>query len=62
MGYTRLLNQNQAQRLGRYYSQDEFNLDKILALPGRFLEIGRTCVDPDYRGGAVTRIIVVVQY
>ena len=53
VGYTRLLDQRQAQRLGRFYSQDEFNLDKILALPGRFLEIGRTCVDPDYRGGAV---------
>jgi putative hemolysin len=28
-------------------------MDNILALPGRFLEIGRTCVDPDYRGSAV---------
>jgi putative hemolysin len=64
VGYTRLLNQNQAQRLGRYYSQDEFNLDKILALPGRFLEIGRTCVDPDYRGGAVLTTLwsALVQY
>ena len=53
VGYTRLLDQRQAQRLGQFYSQDEFNLDQVLALPGRFLEIGRTCVDPDYRGGAV---------
>lgn len=53
VGYTRLLTQFQAERLGRFYSQGEFNLDKVLALPGRFLEIGRTCVDPDYRGGAV---------
>ncbi|MGZ8096494.1 MAG: GNAT family N-acetyltransferase [Methylosarcina sp.] len=53
VGYTRLLNQDQAQRLGRFYSQDEFELDQVLALPGRFLEIGRTCVDPDYRGSAV---------
>lgn len=52
-GYTRLLNQDQAQLLGRFYSEDEFDLSGILALPGRFLEIGRTCVDPDYRGGAV---------
>jgi putative hemolysin len=52
-GYTRLLNHEQAQRLGRFYSQDEFDLAPILALPGRFLEIGRTCVDPEYRGGAV---------
>ena len=64
VGYTRLLNQHQAQRLGRFYSQNEFNLDQILALPGRFLEIGRTCVDPDYRGGAVLTTLwsALVQY
>lgn len=53
VGYTRLLNQDQANRLGQFYSQSEFMLDQVLALPGRFLEVGRTCVDPDYRGGAV---------
>ncbi|MBF6651090.1 GNAT family N-acetyltransferase [Methylobacter sp. BlB1] len=53
VGYTRLLNQYQAQRLGRFYSESEFDLDQVLTLPGRFLEIGRTCVDPDYRGSAV---------
>jgi len=53
VGYTRLLTDQQAQRLGRFYSQSEFNLDHVLTLPGRFLEIGRTCVDPDYRGSAV---------
>jgi putative hemolysin len=64
VGYTRLLNESQAKRLGRFYSQEEFNLDQILALPGRFLEIGRTCVDPDYRGGAVLTTLwsALVQY
>lgn len=64
VGYTRLLNQYQAEKLGRFYSQGEFNLDKVLTLPGRFLEIGRTCVDPDYRGGAVLTTLwsALVQY
>ncbi|MDD2724449.1 MAG: GNAT family N-acetyltransferase [Methylovulum sp.] len=53
VGYTRLLTQFQAEQLGRFYSQSEFKLDQVLALPGRFLEIGRTCVDPDFRGSAV---------
>ena len=53
IGYTRLLNQTQAEKLGYFYSQKEFNLDKVFALPGKFLEIGRTCVDPDFRGSAV---------
>lgn len=64
VGYTRLLNQDQARRLGRFYSQNEFMLDEVLALPGRFLEVGRTCVDPDYRGGAVLTTLwsALVQY
>lgn len=64
VGYTRLLNQDQAERLGRFYSQSEFDLDQVLTLPGRFLEIGRTCVDPDYRGGAILTTLwsALVQY
>lgn len=63
-GYTRLLNQEQADKLGRFYSEGEFDLNPILALPGRFLEVGRTCVDPDYRGGAVLTTLwtALVQY
>lgn len=53
IGCTRLLSDVQAKRLGRFYSESEFELDGVLALPGRFLEIGRTCVDPGSRGGAV---------
>lgn len=64
VGYTRLLNQDQAEKLGRFYSQSEFDLDQVLTLPGRFLEIGRTCVDPDYRGSAVLTTLwsALVQY
>ncbi|NOT10471.1 MAG: GNAT family N-acetyltransferase [Methylococcaceae bacterium] len=64
VGYTRLLKQTRAGQLGRFYSQSEFHLDKVLDLPGHFLEIGRTCVDPDYRGGAVLTTLwsALVQY
>ena len=51
---TRLLLDEQAARAGGFYSQSEFAMDKLLALPGRRLEVGRTCVDPHYRqGGAI---------
>jgi putative hemolysin len=53
IGCTRLLSDIQAAQLGRFYSESEFNLHGVLALPGRFLEVGRTCVDSTYRGGAV---------
>jgi putative hemolysin len=50
---TRLLTDAQARRFGRFYSEGEFELEGVLALPGRFLEIGRTCVDPTQRGSVV---------
>jgi len=48
---TRLLNAQQAQRAGGFYSQTEFDLSRVLANPGRFVEVGRTCVHRDYRNG-----------
>jgi len=50
---TRLLTDIQAARLGRFYSEGEFELSGVLSQPGRFLEIGRTCVDPSHRGSVV---------
>jgi len=50
---TRLLADTRAAELGRFYSEGEFDLQGVLALPGRFLEIGRTCVDPAHRGSVV---------
>ena len=50
---TRVLNEDGATRMGRFYSGSEFNLDNILCLPGRRIEVGRTCVDPAFRNGAV---------
>lgn len=50
---TRVLNESGAVRTGGFYSSTEFELDKILGLAGRRVEIGRTCVDPAFRNGAV---------
>lgn len=50
---TRLLPDTAAARLGRFYAEGEFHIDSVLNLPGRFLEIGRTCVDPAQRGSVV---------
>lgn len=48
---TRLLDDRQAEYAGGFYSAGEFAMDAIHALPGRSLELGRTCVDADYRNG-----------
>lgn len=50
---TRLLSDEQAARAGGFYSAGEFDLEMIHSLPGRVLELGRTCVDADYRNGTV---------
>jgi putative hemolysin len=54
VGYTRLLSQEHVSAVGGFYSQQEFDLGRILDINGRFLEIGRTCIHPGYRtGGAI---------
>lgn len=50
---TRILTDDQAPNAGGFYSSGEFDLAMIDSLPGRIMEIGRTCVDRDYRNGAV---------
>ncbi|HBG30107.1 MAG TPA: hemolysin [Gammaproteobacteria bacterium] len=50
-GYTRVLLHEDAQRAGRFYSETEFHLGTVLARSGRFMELGRTCIHPNYRNG-----------
>jgi putative hemolysin len=40
-----------------FYSETEFNLQAILGLEGRMLEVGRTCVRADWRGGATIAVL-----
>lgn len=55
--YTRLLDSTQASQFGRFYSDSEFEISRVLSLPGKFLEIGRTCVAPGFRGGMVLALL-----
>nr|WP_237251747.1 GNAT family N-acyltransferase [Thioalkalivibrio nitratireducens] len=48
---TRILNSDDAPAAGGFYSQDEFALGRMNELPGRVMEVGRTCVHADYRTG-----------
>ncbi|MFW6323069.1 MAG: GNAT family N-acetyltransferase, partial [Guyparkeria sp.] len=48
---TRVLTDTQARLTGGFYSEQEFDLAGIRELPGRVMEIGRTCVDPGWRRG-----------
>ncbi len=50
---TRILTDDRAALAGGFYSSNEFDLKMLDALPGRLAEVGRTCVDAEYRNGAV---------
>lgn len=57
VGYTRALPCERAKQIGDFYSSHEFDLSAIKALPGKFLEIGRTCIRKDYRNGATIAVL-----
>ncbi|KIC34869.1 GNAT family N-acetyltransferase [Leisingera sp. ANG-S5] len=50
-GVYRLLRDDQAVRAGQFYSEDEYDLTLLKASGRRLLELGRSCLHPDYRGG-----------
>lgn len=54
---TRILDEVGARRAGGFYSAGEFDMQAVKRLPGRVLEVGRTCVHPDYRSGAVIAVL-----
>lgn len=49
---TRLLDNDGRSQVGMYYSETEFDLGQVLDGESRFMEVGRTCIHPDYRRGA----------
>lgn len=57
VGTYRLISQSAAARIGRFYSADEYDISTILAFPGRLLELGRSCISPEYRGRAAMQLL-----
>jgi putative hemolysin len=53
VGTYRLLTPAQALRVGSTYSDLEFDLTRLRGLRDRMVELGRSCVHPDYRHGGV---------
>ncbi|MFN3936121.1 MAG: GNAT family N-acetyltransferase [Gemmobacter sp.] len=51
VGVYRLLPWDRAAAIGRYYSEGEYDLSPLKATGRRLLELGRSCVHRDYRGG-----------
>lgn len=53
VGTYRILSPEAAKRVGSYYSEQEFDLTRLHFLRPRMAELGRSCVHPAHRSGAV---------
>lgn len=51
VGVYRLLPCDRLEKIGRFYSETEFDLSALKASGRRLLELGRSCIHPDHRGG-----------
>jgi putative hemolysin len=57
IGTYRLIRREAADRVGRFYSADEYDIAPILAFPGRILELGRSCIEAEYRGRPAMQLL-----
>jgi len=53
VGTYRVLPPHAAMHIGRLYAESEFDVSRLAHLRARMVEVGRSCVHPDYRSGAV---------
>lgn len=57
VGTYRLLTEAHAEQRGGFYSESEFDLRRFVSVYTGLLELGRSCVDRDYRGGRVIQLL-----
>jgi L-ornithine Nalpha-acyltransferase len=57
VGTYRLLRRDAMKKVGHFYSESEYNIEPIIALPGEILEVGRSCVDPEFRNRSVMQLL-----
>lgn len=52
IGTYRLMRREQAEAAGRFYSETEYDLDTLKSSGRSLLEVGRSCLHPQFRGGS----------
>ncbi len=53
----RLLRRSVAERHRDFYTAGEFDISRLLAIDGELVELGRSCVDMNYRAGAAIQAL-----
>ena len=57
VGTYRVMRREAAARCGQFYTVDEYDISALLAYPGEIMELGRSCVDADYRSGTTMQAL-----
>jgi putative hemolysin len=57
VGTYRLLRHENMEKVGRFYSEGEYDISAIKRSGGRILEVGRSCVHPEFRSRAVMQLL-----
>jgi putative hemolysin len=57
VGTYRILPALQAEKVGGFYAETEFDLSGLFPLSPRLVEVGRACVHADYRHGSVIALL-----
>ena len=57
VGTYRMLPPDAAARMGRIYSEQEFDLSRLAHLRPSLVEVGRSCIHPAFRSGSVIALL-----
>ena len=57
VGTYRLLRREAMKKIGRFYTESEFDISPIKNYEGEILEVGRSCVDVNFRNRAVMQLL-----
>tara|TARA_B100000282_G_scaffold296562_1_gene278925 strand:- start:87 stop:932 length:846 start_codon:yes stop_codon:yes gene_type:complete len=57
IGTYRLLRREAADKIGQFYTEDEFDISALLNAEKKLLELGRSCVMPEYRTKQILQLL-----
>lgn len=57
IGTYRLIRRAAADKSGGFYSSSEYDISRLVDYPGEILELGRSCIDFEYRTGPVMQLL-----
>ncbi len=57
VGTYRLLTRSNMLKIGSFYTETEYNIEKLKAFDGEIMELGRSCVEQQYRTRPVIQLL-----